>query len=301
MGFWNGFGSVLTGGISNLFTSKNANGAASFLNDPLGYGARDEAAALNREQFEFQKDSWQNEFNLQNQQFDYQKWYDQNNVTLGLKQNMDAGINPLAAQGGGNSSVTASASPQNPSVTPNGSVNGSVLGDILSQLGQNKRAELSADVAAREMSTKKQIADDELAQQKDFQQKYLNILNKKVQNESTRTSAYASEAGARTQNLVQEFETALADKYGRGSTKFKKLLGEFRTFAKELADGDGSSSPTPSDGMSADKYGRVSSSDSPYFQEYQNYRASVHKNPLSYEDWLFEHHRDAYDSLYKWW
>lgn len=301
MGFWNGFGSVLTGGISNLFTSKTSNGAASFFNDPLGYGARDEASALNREQFEFQKNSWQKEFDLQNQQFDYQKWYDQNNVTLGLKQNMDAGINPLAAQGGGNSSVTSSASPQNPSVTPNGSVNGSILGDVLSQLGQNNRAELSANVAEDEMQTKKDIASDELEQQKDFQNKYLKILNDKVKNESKRTSAYASESDARTKNLVQEFETALADKYGRGSSKFKKILGEFRNFVKELADGDDSAPPAPSNGMSTDKNGRVSGSDSPYFQEYQNYRASVHRNPLSYADWLFEHHRDAYDSLYKWW
>lgn len=285
MGFWNGFGSVLTGGISNLFTSKNANGAASFLNDPLGYGARDEAAALNREQFEFQKDSWQKEFDLQNQQFDYQKWYDQNNVTLGLKQNMDAGINPLAAQGGGNSSVTSSASPQNPSVTPNGSVNGSVLGDILSQLGQNKRAELSADVASQEMSVKKQIADDELEQLKDFQQKYINILNKKVNNESKRTQSYDDDVQARVKNLLQELDEAQKGNYGRGSTYIKRLLGELHSAVKSM----GEKYPVqPKSTQPKPKQGDYSS----LFEHYQNAVRSGYKG--SFDDWMKLHNKEVY-------
>lgn len=293
MGFWNSFGSVLTGGISNLFTSKTANGAASFLNDPLGYGARDEAAALNREQFEFQKDSWQKEFDLQNQQFDYQKWYDQNNVTLGLKQNMDAGINPLASQGGGNSSVTASASPQNPSVTPNGSVNGSVLGDILSQLGQNKRAELSADVAEQEMSTKKQIADDELAQQKNFQQQYINILKQKVNNESKRTSAYESESDARTKNLIQEFETSVADKYGRGSTFYKKIFGEFLSLLDRISSYPESSPILGNPSFPKPKPKPKQADYSALFGYYQNAVRSGYKG--SFDDWIKLHNKEVYN------
>lgn len=292
MGFWNNFGSVLTGGISNLFTSKTSNGAASFLNDPLGYGARDEAAALNREQFEFQKDSWQKEFDLQNQQFDYQKWYDQNNVTLGIKQNLDAGINPLVSQGGGNSSVTASASPQNPSVTPNGSVNGSVLGDILSQLGQNKRAELSADVAEQEISTKKQIADDELAQQKDFQQKYINILNKKVQNESKRTQSYDDDVQARVNNLVQELEQAQKGNYGRGSTYIKRLLGELHSAVKKMGDKYPVQSNSQSESESKPKPKPKQEDYSVLFGHYQNAVRSGYQG--SFNDWMMLHNKEVY-------
>lgn len=152
---------------------------------------------------------------LQREQFDYQKWYDQNNVTLALKQNMDAGINPMVAQGAGTSSVTASASPQMPNaVVPDTSL----LSNLMSKLFDKKMNDDDLDIQQKKVNNDKEVAD-----------KLIALKDKQLDLENRRTGAYESDVDARVKNLLREYETSLKDGYGRGSTWYKKLFGEFKS------------------------------------------------------------------------
>lgn len=194
------------GFFKNLFQ-----GLGNFFSDPLNLNSRDRE----EEHFEQQQQNWEKEFALQKDQFEYQKWFDQNNVTLNLKQNMDAGINPLAAQGAGASSVSSSASPQQPSQGVGGA-DMSILGDFISQLGANRREDESLKVAK-----------DKIDKDKDTQDQIIALKRDELGLEEKRTNSYADDVKARVLNLIQEYNNAVSGGYGRGSSLYKKILGEF--------------------------------------------------------------------------
>lgn len=187
-------------------------GLGNFFKDPLNLNSRDRE----EEHFAQQQANWEKEFALQKDQFEYQKWFDQNNVTLNLKQNMDAGINPLAAQGAGSSSVSSSASPQQPSQGVGGA-DMSILGDLVSQLGANRREDESLKVAK-----------DKIDKDKDTQDQIIALKRDELGLEEKRTDAYGKDVNARVLNLMQEYKAAQEGGYGRGSTFYKKLYGEIK-------------------------------------------------------------------------
>lgn len=198
-------------------------GLGNFFKDPLNLNSRDRE----EEHFAQQQENWKKEFALQKNQFEYQKWFDQNNVTLNLKQNMDAGINPLAAQGAGTSSVGASASPQQPSQSVGGS-DMSILGDLISQLGENRREDESLKVAK-----------DKIDKDKDTQNQIIALKRDELGLENRRTSAYEKvtqsqiqEAMARFNEIMQNLSERERAGYGRDSSKqyrlFKEILAEIK-------------------------------------------------------------------------
>lgn len=204
------------GFFKNMFQS-----LGNFFQDPLNLNSRDRE----EEHFAQQQSNWEKEFALQKDQFEYQKWFDQNNVTLNLKQNMDAGINPLAAQGAGSSSVSSSASPQQPSQSVGGA-DMSILGDLVSQLGANRREDESLKVAK-----------DKIDKDKDTQDQIIALKRDELGLEERRTGAYEKDVQARFNNLMREYEEAKKGGYGRGSTFYKRLFGEVKGTLSDYADG----------------------------------------------------------------
>lgn len=217
MSFWSGLGNILTGGISGLFTrDSTGDSATAFFNDPLGYGSKARSEQLQREAFNFQKDSWQKEYALQQDQFEYQKWFDQNNVTLQAKQNAELGINPMVANGAGTSSVSASGSPSGVQM-PGVSGVSDIVGTILSQLGQNHRADIAANLEEQQIQNEK-VYKDEL----------LNVLRNRGINETNRTNAYTGETKVRIDQMLNDLEKQYEGDYGSKSTVLKKTIGEIR-------------------------------------------------------------------------
>lgn len=228
----NPIGTALSGGKSTGFTK--------MLSDPLGYGDKEYSQQLAHDQFEFQKESfkqqqenWNKEFGLQNQQFEYQKWFDANGRSLDIAQLDKAGINPIAALGGaGSSSVSASASPQSPSAgsspLPGGSSNGilGLLETILAQSGANKRAKESYDLQQQALDNEYDLKSTQLDNEKSYQDGLLTILSQRAGNEATRTDAYKDLTDAQTRDILHELEIRVAGKYGKNSTEYKKLMGE---------------------------------------------------------------------------
>lgn len=240
---FNPLGTAMRGGKSAGFTK--------MLTDPLGYGDKEDSQQLAHDQFDFQKDSfrqqqenWNKEFDLQNQQFAYQKWYDANNRSLDIAQLDKAGINPIAALGGaGSSSVSASASPQSPSAgsspLPGNSSSGilGLLETILSQSGANKRAKESYDLQQQEINNEYALKATQLENQKSYQDGLLSILSRRAGNEDVRTDAYKDLTDAQTRDILHELEIRVADKYGKNSTVYRKLMGEISsTFGIPLSD-----------------------------------------------------------------
>lgn len=239
----NPLGTALSGGKSNGFSK--------MLSDPLGYGDKEDSQQLAHDQFDFQKQSfnqqqenWNKEFNLQNQQFEYQKWYDANNRSLDIAQLDKAGINPIAALGGaGSSSVSASASPQSPSAGSSplaGNSSSGILGlleTILSQSGANKRAKESYDLQQQQIDNEYDLKSTQLENQKSYQEGLLSILSQRAGNEDIRTGAYKDLTDAQTRDVLHELEIRIADKYGKNSTVYRKLMGEISsTFGVPMSD-----------------------------------------------------------------
>lgn len=239
----NPLGTALSGGKSNGFTK--------MLSDPLGYGDKEDSQQLAHDQFDFQKESfrqqqenWNKEFDLQNQQFAYQKWYDANNRSLDIAQLDKAGINPIAALGGaGSSSVSASASPQSPSAGSSplaGNSSSGILGlleTILSQSGANKRAKESYDLQQQQIDNEYDLKSTQLENQKSYQEGLLSILSQRAGNEDIRTGAYKDLTDAQTRDILHELEIRVADKYGKNSTVYRKLMGEISsTFGIPLSE-----------------------------------------------------------------
>lgn len=217
MSFWSGLGNILTGGISGLFTrGSTGDSASAFFNDPLGYGSKARSEQLQRDAFNFQKDSWNKEYQLQQSQFEYQKWFDQNNVTLQAKQNAALGINPMVANGAGTSSVSASGSPSGVQM-PGVSGATDIVGNILSQLGQNHRADVAADLEQQQINNEKVYRDE-----------ILDILRTRADNESNRTGAYTEETKVRIEQMLNDLEKQYEGDYGSKSTYMKKTIGEIR-------------------------------------------------------------------------
>lgn len=222
MSFWSGIGNILTGGISGLFTKGSTGDSASaFFNDPLGYGSKARSEQLQRDAFNFQKDSWNKEYQLQQDQFEYQKWFDQNNVTLQAKQNAELGINPMVANGAGTSSVSASGSPSGVQLPGQSGVS-DVVGTILSQLGQNHRTDVAAGLEQEQIDNEKSYRDD-----------VLEILRTRANNESDRTGAYTEETKVRINQMLNDLEKQYEGDYGSKSTNTKKLFGEIRSELKK--------------------------------------------------------------------
>lgn len=217
MSFWSGLGNILTGGISGLFTKGSSGDSASaFFNDPLGYGSKARSEQLQRDAFNFQKESWNKEFQLQQNQFEYQKWFDQNNVTLQAKQNAELGINPMVANGAGTSSVSASGSPSGVQMPGQSGVS-DVVGTILNQLGQNHRADVSAGLEQQQIDNEKAYRDE-----------VLDILRTRADNESDRTGAYTEETKVRIEQMLNDLEKQYEGDYGSKSSPQKRLIGEIR-------------------------------------------------------------------------
>lgn len=221
--FWSGLGNILTGGISGLFTrGSTGDSATSFFNDPLGYGSRSRSEQLQRDAFNFQKDSWQKEYQLQQDQFEYQKWFDQNNVTLQAKQNAALGINPMVANGAGTSSVSASGSPSGVQ-TPGTSGVSDIVGTVLSQLGQNHRADVAADLEQQQIDN-----------EQTYRNELLTVLKQRSDNEGNRTRAYTEETRVRIEQMLNDLEKQYEGDYGTKSTNTKKMFGEIRSELKKL-------------------------------------------------------------------
>lgn len=237
--------------LGTLISGGKGTGIDKLITDPLGYGDKADSQQLAHDQFNFQKQSfaqqqenWNKEFNLQNQQFEYQKWYDANNRSLDIAQLDKAGINPIAALGGaGSSSVSASASPQSPSAGSSplaGNSSSGILGlleTILSQSGANKRAQESYDLQQQQIDNEYDLKSTQLENQKSYQDGLLSILSQRAGNEDIRTGAYRDLTDAQTRDILHELEIRAADKYGRNSSIYRKLMGEISsTFGIPLSE-----------------------------------------------------------------
>lgn len=223
MSFWSGLGNILTGGISGLFTKGSTGDSASaFFNDPLGYGSKAQSLQLQKDAFNFQKDSWNKEYALQQDQFEYQKWFDQNNVTLQAKQNAALGINPMVANGAGTSSVSSSGSPSGVQM-PGTSGTTDVVSTILSQLGQNHRADVAAGLEQQQIDNENAYRDE-----------ILTILRNRADNEADRTGAYTEETKVRIEQMLNDLEKQYEGDYGSKSTQTKKMFGEIRAELKKF-------------------------------------------------------------------
>lgn len=240
---FNPIGTAMRGGKSSGFTK--------MLTDPLGYGDKEDSQQLAHDQFDFQKQSfaqqqenWNKEFNLQNQQFAYQKWFDANGRSLDIAQLDKAGINPIAALGGaGSSSVSASASPQSPSAGSSPLAGGSssgilgLLETILAQSGANKRAKESYDLQQQALDNEYDLKSTQLENQKSYQDGLLTILSQRAENEDVRTGAYKDLTDAQTRDILHELEIRVAGKYGKHSSEYKKIMGEISsTFGIPLSE-----------------------------------------------------------------
>lgn len=264
MSFWSGFGNILTGGISGLFTKgSTGDSAISFFNDPLGYGSRARSEQLQEDAFKFQKDSWQKEFQLQQDQFAYQKWFDENNVTLQAKQNAALGINPMVGQGAGTSSVSASGSPSGVQM-PGVSGTSDIVGTILNQLGQNHRADVAADLQQQSIDNEKGYRDE-----------VLNILRTRANNEGERTGAYTEETKVRIEQMLNDLQHEYEGNYGSKSSVPKKMFGELKAEIGKILDGVSSAGQAAAESKKPAKH----SSDNPV--KHPGMRQGVNYEPSS--------------------
>lgn len=220
MSFWSGLLNIATGGLSQLFRG-GSDSLEKFTSDPLGYGSKalsDELAQkqyeLSERQFKQGQENWQKEFDLQNDQFNYQKWYDQNNVSLQMQQNAKYGINPIVANGSPTSTaVSASASPQSPSSGSSPLPSGGA--PILDLLGTLIGAKVSKDRADQQARLQQQALNNE----KNYQSGLLTVLGKRADNETSRTTDYGRHIDATNDEIrarIRDLEYELKYRQDRG-------------------------------------------------------------------------------------
>lgn len=242
---WQNVLGFFTGGLSNFFTGSGTDSANKFLSDPLGYGSKALSDELSKKQYDLAERqfaqgqaNWEKEFGLQQDQFNYQKWYDQNNISLQMQQNAKYGINPLAANGSPTSTaVSASGSPQSPSA--GSSPLPSSGAPILDLLGTLIGAKVSKDRADQQAELQR----DALENEKSYQDGLLAVLGKRAQNETERTSTYKSsvdmsneEIKTRIRDLEYELKYREDRDYANSSTNEVKNAKEAIKTAKDLAE-----------------------------------------------------------------
>ncbi|QCS37475.1 DNA pilot protein [Tortoise microvirus 107] len=144
-----------TGGLWNTVTGKDAN--------KQNIATQQANTALQKEQFEHQKqyDEWYQNFSQD--QLDYQKEYDATKYQIASRDASSAGINPLVMTGmpassvgvsGGSSSTGTGSVPSNPLSTQVGSA----LGALSSILGTQLQSTAQKDIAKIQADTQRDVA-----------------------------------------------------------------------------------------------------------------------------------------------
>lgn len=164
---------------------------------------------------------------LQQQQFEYQKWYDANNIQLKTQDAMKAGINPLVATNGNTSSVTATSQPQMPDNSNAAGMNllSDMVGKIISH--NEHKDELDLENRKLKLAQKQQDIDDS------NQQTYFNILKARAGADVTRTEIYrdlaliqGQESKTRQKSMAHDLLIRVRDGYGTQSSIYRKVAGE---------------------------------------------------------------------------
>lgn len=185
------------------------------------------------------------QFDLQKQQFEYQKWYDANNIQLQTQDAMKAGINPLVGANGSSTAVSSSAQPQMPD--ENGSQVASLLSDMVGKVISAKEHKDELDLERDKLALAKKSQEDQNTNYED----YLAIMRARAGADVTRTGTYGDvasqqikESQQRVSQIAHDLDVALKNGYGRNSTTVKKLLGELQSIFDSDSDFPAPSHPT---------------------------------------------------------
>lgn len=223
---------------------------------------------------------------LQQQQFDYQKWYDANNVQLQTQDAMKAGINPLVGSNGSTSSVSASSQPQMPNAS-DGTANLGVLTDVLGKVLSAKEHKDELDLERDKLALAKKSQEDQNTNYED----YLAIMRSRAGADVTRTRTYGdvanaqnSESNARKRQILHDLEMQIAADYGRQSSIYKKVIGEL----KQAFGSDFFAPPEkmPSIGTPPEPKSKPKRAD--YSDDFEKYKRAVSSGYKgSFEDWSY--------------
>lgn len=209
---------------------------------------------------------------LQREQFEYQKYYDANNVQLKTQDAMKAGLNPLVATGNNTSSVTASASPQMPdSSTPATGILASVLDKAIDMKKHNDELALARDQL--------KLAKDKQEDEEAYRDGYLSILRSRAGADITRTEVYrqladiqGEESKTRRQSMAHDLLIRVQDSYGTQSSTYKKVFGELKSLLGDISMPEPGTDPisavAPAPKEKKRKEPRPESKD--YYKEYNN-------------------------------
>lgn len=227
------------------------------------------------------------QLDLQKQQFDYQKWYDANNIQLQTQDSMKAGINPLVGANGSSTAVASSAQPQMPD--ENGSQVASLLSDMVGKVISAKEHKDELDLERDKLALAKKSQEDQNTNYED----YLAIMRARAGADVSRTGIYSgvanaqnSESNARKRQILHDLEMQVAADYGRQSSIYKKVIGEL----KQAFGADFFAPPehmpslaTPPESKSKPKPKQTDYSDD--FEKYKRAVSSGYKG--SFEDWSY--------------
>lgn len=154
------------------------------------------------------KAQFEKNYELQKEQLEYQKWYDQNNLALQIKQMRDAGLNPADANAQGTAVGGNSVSPTSTSHTAGiedvvgsvGGIYGAIAQKAIAKDQLNQQAQIAAEKAEETTRHNKEI-ESILARNTNTRE---GLLSAEV--EAKQAAAEASRANARSQNYETNYK-----------------------------------------------------------------------------------------------
>lgn len=233
------------------------------------------------------------QFDLQKQQFEYQKWYDANNIQLQTQDSMKAGINPLVGANGSSTAVASSAQPQMPD--ENGSQVASLLSDMVGKVISAKEHKDELDLERDKLDLAKKTQKD----QNTNYENYLAIMRARAGADVTRTGTYGdvanaqnSESNARKRQILHDLEMQLAAEYGRQSSIYKKIFGELKqTFGSDffsVPDSWKDGLPPLGNPAFSDSNPKPKPKQTDYSDDFAKYKRAVQSGYKgSFEDWSY--------------